>query len=258
MLRRFAHGAAHRTDRPAQPLHDVDVVDRVLEQRAATAPSGVDAPVRAVEVLNRDELIVAERHGQQPTRALVGEQRLRMDELGHEPKDQADLVGDTCRLHSRHHPRGRCRVDGERLLAEHGDAALGGGRDEALVLGRPCRDEHRVDPVEELLLRNGIGSDAIGKGPGSIRVEIVYGDDPVLCGRVLQEPAVGAGDEPCADEPETNRHGRGLLSRSSGSRRRGRWREASSSRSSSPGCVATRACRRPSASGACCAGGSRD
>ena len=70
----FAHGAADRLDRAAHPLHHVDVMDRVFEQRAAATPSGIDAPRRSVVALDRDELVIAERHRQQAAGAIVGQQ----------------------------------------------------------------------------------------------------------------------------------------------------------------------------------------
>ncbi len=156
--------------------------------------------------LNRNELIVAERHREQATGALIGEQRLGVQELWHEPQDQTDLTRDLGSFDGVDHSLGRRSVDRERLFAEHGNAAFCCGCDEMFVLGRPRGHEHRVHAIEQVVLGDDVGADATSERLGPIVVEIVYGHDLVIGGGVFEEPVVGACDETRADETDANRH----------------------------------------------------
>ncbi len=198
--------AVHTVDGTAQPLHDVDVVDRVLQQRAAACAGGVDPPVRAVVALDRNELIVAKRHREQATGALIGEQRLGVQELWHEPQDQTDLTRDLGSFDGVDHSLGRRSVDRERLFAEHGNAVFCCGCNQMFVLGRPRGHERRVHAIEQVVLGDDVSADATSERLSPIVVEIVDGHDLVIGGSVFEEPVVGSRDETRADETDANRH----------------------------------------------------
>ena len=202
----LSNGAADRIDRTAHPLHDVDVVNRVLEERAAPAPSGIDSPRRSVVALDRDELVVAERHGEQPARPRIGEQGAGVHELRGEAQDQPDLVHHPGRFDCVDHPLRNGAIDSERLLAEDGKPSIGRRGDESLVLGRPRRDEHGIDTVQQFVLADGSGADAIGERSGPIDLRIVDGDDAMVGCRMLEEPVVCSADEPGPVEPDANGH----------------------------------------------------
>ena len=86
-----------------------------------------------------------------------------MDELRREPQDQPDLVDHPGGLDGVDHSLGDGAVDRQRLLAEHGEPTLGRRGHEALVLRGPRRDEHGVDPIEQLVLADRLGADTIGE-----------------------------------------------------------------------------------------------
>ncbi len=157
--------------------------------------------------LNRNELVVAERHGEQPPRPWIGEQRSGVHELRCEAQDQADLVDHAGRLDGVDHPLCNGAVDSERLLAEDAKPPIGGRDDESLVLRCPRRDEHGIDTVEQLVLAHCLGADTIGERLGPISLGIVDGDDPMVGGRMLEEPVVCSADEPGPVEPDANCHG---------------------------------------------------
>ena len=106
--------------RPEEELEQVEVVDRVFEQRAGPDLVAVGAPGRVVHALDRDELVVAEHHAHHAPALGLIDQTLEKQEGGRIAQHQADLI---------HHARGLYRIDhaarvvevgGERLLAEHG------------------------------------------------------------------------------------------------------------------------------------------
>ena len=148
----------------------------------------------------------------QPPGPLVCQQRLGVNELRHESKDQTDLIDHACRFDGVDHPLHRRRIERQGLLAEHGDASLGRGGHEVFVFRRPRRDEHGIDPFEQFVLVDHLGADAIGERLRPFDVDVVHGDDPVIGRRVLEEPVVGPSDEPRPDEPDPNRHPRSVTS----------------------------------------------
>ena len=83
---------AHRGRRTENPLHEIDVVDRVLDQRAAAGLVDVGSPGRAVHPLDREVLVVAKDHRHRSAVA-TGRDRLReLREHRRVPQHEADLV----------------------------------------------------------------------------------------------------------------------------------------------------------------------
>ena len=111
-------------DRSEHPLEDVEVVDRVLEQRARPGLGRVGPPRRAVLALDRDVLVVAEHDAHHPAALGPVHRVAQVDERGRVAQHQADLVDHARPPHRVGHGDGRLEVDGQRLLAEHREVAL--------------------------------------------------------------------------------------------------------------------------------------
>ena len=106
-------------DRPAEQVEHVDVVDAVLEQRAAADEAAVGAPRGAVVALHRDELVVAHHHRHQPTGGRIVDEVLGLEERRRAAQHEADLVDDPGVEGEVGHLLGGGQRGGQRLLAEH-------------------------------------------------------------------------------------------------------------------------------------------
>ena len=148
-------GRARRDDLDAadEELEHVDVVHRVLEQRACARLLDVTSPRRGVVALDRDELIVSEHDAHHRSRLGSRDDVSEPKERGRASQHEPDLVGDTRsgdRLGHRSGPRlGR----GEWLLAEDREPSRASCFDEPRMLGGPSADVDRVAAVEDLVLR---------------------------------------------------------------------------------------------------------
>ncbi len=70
------------------------------------------------------------------------------------------------------------------------------------MLGRPRAHEHDIGELDERVLAHGGGAGLFRETVGASSVRVVHCDELVGYARRLQEPAVGAGDEPSAVESD--------------------------------------------------------
>ena len=84
-------------------------------------------------------------------------------------------------------------------------------RSAAAATSRSCSDVHVVTntastTLEQFVLADGLGADAVGERAGPIGLRIVDGDDAMVGRRMLEEPVVCPADEPGPVEPDANGH----------------------------------------------------
>ena len=120
-------------------------------------------PRRRVLALDRQVLVVGEVDRHHVARSLVIEEVANHHVAGQEAEDQPDLVDDAGLFDVSDHLLDVRRVDGERLLAEHGPSGGCGVGDEAGVLRRPRADEHDVGELHERVLAHGGGAGLLGE-----------------------------------------------------------------------------------------------
>ncbi len=117
---------------------------------------------------------------------------------------EADLERDAGGLDVLHHPAGLVQLQGDRLLAEDRQPAVGAGPDEGGVGVGGGRDDHRLGPVQRRVDRlHGAGADGRGDGRRPGRVDV--GDEQLRdAGVGLQEPGVEGADPAGAQERDAH------------------------------------------------------
>ncbi len=210
---------ARRDDLDAadEELEHVDVVHRVLEERARSGLLDVTSPGRRVVALDRDELVVSKHDAHHRAGLGSRDDVPEPEERGRASQHETDLIGHS-RSGDRLGHRSGARLGGrERLLAEDREPSRGGRIDEPRMLGRPGADVDRVAAVEHLVLR---AADLVARRRAelreSIRIEVVRAAPYHVRTTAAERLRVVGGDEACADEADAQRTG---LSRGHGGRR---------------------------------------
>ena len=175
----LADGAAHDVDGAASHCR---CRRRGSSARAAcrAAPGGIDPPRRAVVTLDRDELVVAERHGEQSSGAGSARSALAWRNWGMNRSTSPTWLTTPAASTSRGHRRGDVAVDGERLLAEDARPRSAAARDQA-----SCSEVHVVTKTASTRSRTSSSPTASAptrsaKAAGAIGRRVVHGDDAMI------------------------------------------------------------------------------
>ena len=124
---------------------------------------GIRPPRRRVLALDWQVLVVGEVDRHHVACSLVIEEVANHHVAGQEPQDQPHLVDDAGFFDVSDHLLDVRRVDGERLLAEHGPSGGCCVGDEAGVLRRPRADEDDVGELDERVLTHDGGAGLLGE-----------------------------------------------------------------------------------------------
>jgi len=128
---------------------DVDVVDRVLDQRAPACHSDVGAPARCIVALDGEVLVVAEQHGHRTAELARADDRGQLLEYRDGAKDKSHLRRQLRRGDRRAQSLSLCEAGGERLLAEDRYRRGQCGVDSGAVRGSGRADVEDVDAAHE-------------------------------------------------------------------------------------------------------------
>ncbi len=175
----------------------------------APALADVAPPGRAVHALHREVLVVAEDRGLHPAVARI----LR---AGGAARGTPGLLRSTSPTWfttpavstTSHSARASARRGGQRLLAEHGQAALHGAADQARG-ARSSRCRRRPRPrrrARSSSVAIGVAPDAWAKRGRALGVGVVHRRDHHVGTRVLQAHAVVRRDQAAAEEADADGH----------------------------------------------------